>query len=112
MSFYFSKLASALRRSKTNIMKMKEDFDKYKQYLEKQNPEIYKKQEKLFGYTKEENQRSPEEKMKKNPFYWYHQLKQKATSVFTSNPEKYKLLEKANTELEKSKPEESKVFSK
>ena len=110
MSFYFSRIASALRRSKNNIIRMKQEYEQYKKFLEKENPEIYKKKEKVFGFTQEENDKSPQEKMAKNPFYWYHQLKQKALDIF-SPKENYKLLDKANTELEKEPPNQSKVKS-
>jgi hypothetical protein len=111
MSFYFTRIASALRRSKNNLLRMKDDFDKYKELLENKNPEIYKrdKGEKIFGMKKEEINKSPQEKMKRNPFYWYHQLKQKALDTFTTK-DKYKLLDKANTDIEMTSPSTSKVM--
>ena len=87
---------------------MKDDFDQYKKFLEKENPQIYKKNEKIFGISQEESRKNPEEKMNMNPFYWYHQFKQKAVDIFSTH-EKYKLLDKAETKMETTYKKPSKV---
>ncbi len=89
---------------------MKEDYELYKKYLETKDPNIYKQEkQKIFGLNKEEINRSPQESMKKNPYYWYHELKQKAYDYMFPE-EKYKLLEGAKTNIEKTSPHTSKVL--
>lgn len=110
MSFYFTKIASAIRRSKNKIISLKEDYELYKKSLETQQPHIYKKQrEKIFGLTRDDINKSPQENMNKNPFYWYHQLKQKAFD-YLFQKEKFKLIENMNTKIEKTSPQQSKVL--
>ena len=108
MSFYFVKIMGVFKRSKNKIERMKNEYDQYLKFLEKENPQIYKKKEKIFGYTEEESKKTPQQKMKMNPFYWYHQFKKTAVNIFTPN-ENYKLLDKANTDIESSTSKPSKV---
>jgi hypothetical protein len=88
---------------------MKEDYDLYKKHLENKDPHIYKQEkQRIFGLSKEEINRNPQESMKRNPYYWYHEIKQKAYSFFYPD-QNYKLLEGAKTNLEKTSPQSSKV---
>ena len=49
---------------------MKNEYDQYLKFLEKENPQIYKKKEKIFGYTEEESKKTPQQKMKMNLTKW------------------------------------------
>jgi|LauGreDrversion4_2_1035121.scaffolds.fasta_scaffold306999_1 hypothetical protein len=110
MSFYFVKIAGLIKRSANKITRMKEDYQLYKKFLETKDPHIYKQEkQKIFGLNKEEINRSPQESMKKNPYYWYHELKQKAYDYIYPE-DKYKLLEEAKTNVEKVSPQASKVL--
>ena len=111
MSFYFTKIARVLRQSKIKIFKLKDDYEIFRQTLE--NKDIVPKKnaplkQKIFGISEEESKMSIEEKMKSNPFYWFHLLKHKTLTLFSRD--KHKLLEKSNTDIEYTLSKPSKVF--
>ena len=111
MSFYFTKIARVLKQSKIKIFKLKEDYDIY--IDSKENKQIAKKKkiplkEKIFGISEAESKMTLDEKMKSNPFYWFHLIKHKTLKIFS--PEKQKLLEKSTTDVENTISKPSKVF--